>query len=888
MKKDCSNHYYLLKKIVLLCLLTALQVSLGAQTNGKKIKVSMQDKSLEAFVKTLEKMTNCTFVYGEDVKLSHPINLKMKDATLSEIMSKAFADQPISFEINGRYIILKKKHTERIREKPRQSSKRKFTIHGYITDGHSSETLIGANVFSTTDRQGTATNPYGYYSITLPEGEADILISYIGYVTEKRSLVLRRDTLMNIQMDNNNILPEIVVTSNKSEAGIAATQMGAIDIPIGQIKSTPALLGEKDVLKTIQLMPGVQSGTEGSAGLYVRGGDADQNLILLDGIPIYKVDHLFGFFSIFTPEAMKKVTFFKGSFPARFGGRLSSVIDVRTNDGDMHKLHGSFSVGTLTSKIMLEGPIKKDKTSFLLTVRRTYLDLPSKLLMDKDSQFDYYFYDVNAKINHRFSDNDRLFLSFYGGKDHMSGKYKGTYTYDSKTETETYTSHTNWGNNIFWLRWNHIFNNKLFCNTTVAYNHYSSSLKNNDNTHTIEKTANYSSHYQSLIKDWSFQNDFEFNPSPTHQIKFGTMYTYHAFHPEVLNSHLVEKGNAIERDTTFANLSNSAIFAHEASIYAEDNWQIGRRLKINFGVYPSLFHVHTTTYFSMQPRVSARYQLNSLLAFKAAYTQMKQYIHLLTSLPIALPTDLWVPITQKIKPMSADQYSAGAYFTGIKNWELSVEGYYKKMNNVLEYKDGVSFYGNSSRWEDKVEMGTGRSYGIELLLQKTEGRNTGWLSYTWSKSDRQFSKGGINDGKRFPYTYDRRHHLVVVFNRHFNKKFDLHASWEFYTGGMATLALKQTALIDGEEAGYVPHRNNYRLPSSHTLCLGCDFNKQSRRGLHTWSFSIYNMYGSMNPTFVLRDTDDSYTDGTGNQPAPKLRKFTLLPFVPSFTYSFKF
>ena len=590
MKKDCSNHYYLLKKIVLLCLLTALQVSLGAQTNGKKIKVSMQDKSLEAFVKTLEKMTNCTFVYGEDVKLSHPINLKMKDATLSEIMSKAFADQPISFEINGRYIILKKKHTERIREKPRQSSKRKFTIHGYITDGHSSETLIGANIFSTTDRQGTATNPYGYYSITLPEGEADILISYIGYVTEKRSLVLRRDTLMNIQMDNNNILPEIVVTSNKSEAGIGATQMGAIDIPIGQIKSTPALLGEKDVLKTIQLMPGVQSGTEGSAGLYVRGGDADQNLILLDGIPIYKVDHLFGFFSIFTPEAMKKVTFFKGSFPARFGGRLSSVIDVRTNDGDMHKLHGSFSVGTLTSKIMLEGPIKKDKTSFLLTVRRTYLDLPSKLLMDKDSQFDYYFYDVNAKINHRFSDNDRLFLSFYGGKDHMSGKYKGTYTYDSKTETETYTSHTNWGNNIFWLRWNHIFNNKLFCNTTVAYNHYSSSLKNNDNTHTIEKTANYSSHYQSLIKDWSFQNDFEFNPSPTHQIKFGTMYTYHAFHPEVLNSHLVEKGNAIERDTTFANLSNSAIFAHEASIYAEDNWQIGRRLKINFGVYPSLFH----------------------------------------------------------------------------------------------------------------------------------------------------------------------------------------------------------------------------------------------------------------------------------------------------------
>lgn len=887
MKKDCSNYYYLLKKIVLLCLLAALQLSVGAQTNEKRMKVSMQDKSLEAFIKTLEKMTDCTFVYGEDVKLAHPISLKMKHATLSEIMSKAFADQPISFQINGRYVILKKKHTERIREKPKQSPRRKFTIHGYITDEHSSETLIGANIFSASDRQGTATNPYGYYSITLPEGEADLLISYIGYATERRSFVLHRDTLMNIQMDNNNILPEIVVTSNKPEAGIGATQMGAIDIPIGQIKNTPALLGEKDVLKTIQLMPGVQSGTEGSAGLYVRGGDADQNLILLDGIPVYKVDHLFGFFSIFTPEAMKKVTFFKGSFPARFGGRLSSVIDVRTNDGDMHKLHGSYSIGTLTSKIMLEGPIKKDKTSFLFTARRTYLDLPAKLLIGKDTEFGYYFYDVNAKINHRFSDNDRLFLSFYGGKDHMSGKYTDTYTYDSKTKTEISTSRSNWGNNIFWLRWNHIFNNKLFCNTTVAYNHYTSSLKNNDNTNAPNKSTNYSSHYQSLIKDWSFQSDFEFNPSPTHQVKFGTMYTYHTFHPEVLNSHIVERINTIERDTTFANLSNSAIFAHEASIYGEDNWQIGRMLKINFGVYPSLFHVHNTTYFSMQPRISARYQLNSSLAFKAAYTQMKQYIHLLTSLPIALPTDLWVPITKKIKPMSADQYSAGAYFTGFKKWELSVEGYYKKMNNVLEYKDGVSFYGNSSGWEDKVEMGTGRSYGIEFLFQKTEGRNTGWLSYTWSKSDRQFSKGGINDGKRFPYTYDRRHHLVLVFNRHFSKKFDLHASWEFYTGGMATLALKQTVLIDGEEAGYVPHRNNYRLPSSHTLCLGCDFNKQSRRGLHTWSFSIYNMYCAMNPTFVLRDTDDtSYS--TSNQPTPKLKKFTLLPFVPSFTYSFKF
>lgn len=882
--KNRSSNNKSFRRIVLLLIAIALSLPITAQTGEKRIDLAIKRQSLNSFIKTLEKKSGFTFIYGEEVKLSHPISVKMKNATISEILSAAFASEAISYHKDGQYIILKKKEAPKV-EKQEKSAKRRFTIHGYITDGQSHETLIGANIFEKFGRIGTSTNPYGYYSITLPEGKTNLDYSYIGYATTNSHFELRRDTLINIRLESYNELPGVTVVSDKSESGIRATQMGAIDIPLEQIKGTPALLGEADILKTIQLMPGVQGGTEGATGIYVRGGNADQNLILLDGIPLYRIDHLFGFFSIFSPEAVKKVTLFKGSFPARFGGRLSSVIDIRTNDGDMQNFHGGVSIGTLTAKVHAEGPIKKDKTSFLFSSRRTWLDFPSFIASD-NNKVGYYFYDINAKINHRFSDKDRLYISMYTGKDHCQNTYHEIYNEGQKDYgEEKYGSNINWGNFLLWGRWNHVFGNKLFANTTVAHNHYFSSLRNFDNNYNSSRDIEYSSHYKSEIKDWNVQIDFDYNPLPTHHIKFGANYTYHAFHPEVMNSNIRLKADALQSDTTVTNLSNSVVYAHEASIYAEDNWQIGDRLSLNYGITPSMFSVSGKSYFSLQPRLSARYQLNNAIALKAAYTNMGQYIHLLTSLPIALPTDLWVPVTKRIKPMSADQFSFGTYFTGLKRWEFSAEVYYKKMKNVLEYKDGTAYYGSSSGWEDKVEMGKGRSYGIEFLLQKTEGKSTGWLSYTLSKSDRKFDKGGINDGERFPFTYDRRHHITLVFNHQFKKSFDVHASWEFYSGGMATLAEKQTELIDGSEAGYVPHRNNYRLPSSHTLCLGCNFYKRRRHCTHTFSISVYNAYNAMNPTFTLRDTDN---DDEPSRTTPRLQKFTLLPFIPSFTYSFNF
>ena len=889
-------HTSLIRSLMLIggALLFALQTQ--AQKAETKLSFSIRNATLEEFVKRIENSTGFSFIYGEEVKINHRLTLDVKQKTIPEILDLAFANEPVKYQITGRHILLQKK-----KQKP---VSRKFTISGYVTDGTSSETLIGANILESRQQQGTTTNPYGFYSITLPAGETELSFSYLGYTTRQYRLELSKDTLINVLMQDNNQLEEVVIVSDKAEAGITATQMGAQEIPIAQIKNTPSILGEADVMKTIQLMPGVQAGVEGSAGLYVCGGGPDQNLILLDGVPVYNVDHLFGFFSVFTPEAVKKVTLFKSSFPARFGGRLSSVVDVRSNDGDMKKYHGTLSVGLLSSKIQLEGPIIRDKTSFNISARRSYIDLIAKPFMPKDDKISYYFYDINAKINHKFSDRSRLFLNFYNGKDSYYFK-----TTDSSSSMYKDKMSLNWGNTIATARWNYIFNQKLFSNTTVAYNKYRMDANSTVYTKTnlIESISesNYHSNYHSGICDWSYLIDFDYNPTPAHHIKFGAGYLHHDFRPEVATSKIQEKEDGItKQDTLYNSISNSTIQAHEVSAYIEDNFDIGSRLRMNVGLHLSMFRVQKRNYFSAQPRVSGRYQLTRHTALKASYTKMSQYIHLLSSTPISMPTDLWVPVTSKIKPMQAHQYSLGSYYTGLPGWEFSVEGYYKQMRNVLEYKEGVSFLGSSSGWENKVEMGKGRSMGIEFMAQKTTGKTTGWIAYTLVKSDRKFAIGGINNGERFPYKYDRRHNLSLVVNHKFSNRIDIGASWIFSTGGTATIAEEVTAIIrPGEDAiqqkDYIEKRNNYRLPASHRLNIGVNFNKKTKHGVRTWNISLYNAYNAMNPTMIYSNNSGGYASYIKNQedgkvylqyiPAKrKITKLTLLPCVPSVTYTYKF
>ena len=463
----------------------------------------------------------------------------------------------------------------------------------------------------------------------------------------------------------------------------------------------------------------------------------------------------------------------------------------------------------------------------------------------------------------------------------------------------------NWGNTIVAGRWNYVFSNKLFSNTTIAFNSYRMILNSNNHetrSSSVPYVYQYDSQYRSGIRDWSYRTDFDYTPVPSHHIKFGMEYLYHTFRPETTVSKIKEtEGDKIEQDTLYHNLSNSHLKGHEVSLYAEDNFDIGSRLSINAGIHFSLFHTQGKNYLSAQPRLSARYQLNQGFSVKASFSQMAQYVHLLSSTPLAMPTDLWVPITKNIRPMYSNQYSVGGYYNGLTNWEFSLEGYYKQMRNVLEYQDGVSFLGTSTNWEEKVEMGKGRSMGIEFMAQKITGKTTGWISYTLSRSDRQFKDGTINNGERFPYKYDRRHSINFCINHKFSNRIDIGASWIFSSGGAATIPEQQTVILkpDGsiEHTGYISHRNNYRLPANHRLNLGINFHKQTKHGTRTWNISLYNAYNAMNPTLVYatqrpEENRYYYNDGTYMATPDKkkiiIKKLTLLPCIPSVTYTYKF
>ena len=776
-----------------------------------------------------------------------------------------------------------------------QNQRMKVTVSGHITDKASGETLIGAGVL--TEGAGAATNNYGFYTLTIPQGRRVTLrYSYVGYDDATVTLDLLRDTTINIALKANTELKEAVVSAQR-ESGIMATKMSAIEIPMNMIKNTPVLFGEADVLKTIQLMPGVQSGAEGFSGIYVRGGGPDENLLLLDGISLYNAEHMLGLFSIFQPEAVKKVTLYKGSFPARYGGRTSSIIDVRTNDGNLQETHGTIGVGVLSDKFHLEGPIFKGKTAYSISARGMHTFLLDGIFRATNIPANYYFFDFNGKVTHKFSDKDRLFLNAYYGRDIFYYKdNEGDVIIDgieNKTEFDDKT-YIRWGNLLTSVRWNHVFNGRLFSNATVAFTDYKmrmgyKSTEKNENSKNL-----YKFDYGSGIKDLTAKIDFDYTPTPRHLIKFGGEYVTHIYIPETYTT--VEKENHYGQmltDTTYSNNKEKNRVGHELSAYIEDDLTIGKRLTLNPGIHIAMFHTGGRTYWSPEPRMSAKFDFGKGISAKAAYSRMSQYVHLLSSSKITLPIDLWVPITKNIKPVTADQYSLGLYYNGLPGWEFSVEGYWKEMHNVLEYKDGVSFMASSQSWEDNVVMGNGRAYGIEFFIQKTMGKTTGWLGYTLAKSDRIFSNGLINNGERYPYRYDRRHNISLVVNQKLGKKWDLSAVWTFATGGTTTIPERESIVMlpDGTftQIDYAPHRNNYRLPPSHRLNIGVNYHKKKRRGESIWNFGVYNAYNRLNPNFVYykADTKGDSKSSLYTRKA-KLKSVTILPIIPSFSYTYNF
>lgn len=772
------------------------------------------------------------------------------------------------------------------------------TISGYIYDDKSGETLISSSVFDTKSGKGTVSNNFGFYSLTIPDGEVELRYSYVGYVAQVHKFKLTKDTAINIRLIPSTELKEVTVTGNYSELGVRGSQMGTIEVPIAQIKSIPALLGEVDVIKALQLLPGVQGGTEGSAGLYVRGGGPDENLLLLDGIPIYNVNHAAGFFSVFNADAIKNVTLYKGSFPARYGGRLSSVVDIRMNDGHESEYHGNVSIGLISSKINLEGPVIKEKTTFNISARRTYFDILSQPLIKLAAASEggnisagYFFYDLNAKISHKFSERDRLFLSFYMGDDVIYTKFKMKDSGDSYGYDETMSMDWDWGNFITALRWNHVVNNKLFMNTTAAFTRYRFKLAMEDDyTYKSQgepddrQLANIQ--YNSGIYDWTAKVDFDYTPSPNHDVKFGANYTYHTFKPGV--SSFLLKDNTAQIDTTMGDLP---INAHETILYVEDNITLNNIFKANAGLHYSAFFVQKEFYHSLQPRLSMRALINDRFSLKAGYAYMSQYIHLLSNSSISLPTDLWVPVTKKIVPMNSHQVSLGAFYEFPQIADLSIESYYKSLNNVIEYKDGASFLGTSTGWEEKVSMGRGWAYGIEFLAQRSFGNTTGWIGYTWSHTNRLFDRSGqeLSNGEVFPAKYDRRHDLKLVVSHKLSERIDFSATWVYGSGNWGTLGLHEYSGLSGySQLTYISNRNNFQLNPYHRLDLGINFHKKKKHGTRTWNISVYNAYNNMNP-FMVYPHSDGYYDAYGNWKEKKtLRQITIFPIIPSVSYSYKF
>lgn len=773
-----------------------------------------------------------------------------------------------------------------------------FTIRGFVSDRSNGERLLNANIYEEKVMKGTITNNFGFYSLSLPKGNYSIICSFVGYQSKKLEVNLKKDTIIDFRLETIADLEEVTVVGQKIDSKLTSTQMSKVDVAIEKIQSLPAFLGEADVIKTIQLLPGVQSGTEGTSGLYVRGGGPDQNLILLDDVPVYNADHLFGFFSVFNTDAIKNVSFYKGGFPARFGGRLSSVLDVRMKDGNEKELHGNFSVGLISSKINLEGPLVKDKTTFNFSARRTYADLLAQPLIKSSSDGNdaggYFFHDLNLKISHKFSDKSRIYLSTYTGRDKAYYRSETDYKQNNENWQSKDKFHLGWGNITSALRWNYVFSNKLFANTTITYSNYLFDVdeKSSEKNLTTNQGNSFGLDYQSGIEDWGLKMDFDYFPAPNHRVKFGGNIIAHTFKPGIL-AFKESSGGTAQIDTAYGNPN---IRAQEMYVYLEDNIELSSRLSVNLGLHASGFLVDETFYPSIQPRISARYMASDRLSLKAAYSKMSQNIHLLSSSTINLPTDLWLPTTKKVKPQNSHQFAIGGVYQVSPEIDFSIEGFYKSMTNLLEYKEGASFVGATTGWENKVEMGKGWSYGAEFLLEKKAGKTTGWIGYTWSKAERQFDN--LNWGRKFYARYDRRHDISLVLTHQFSKRFDIGMTWVYGTGNAVTMPTQFVSsatlpTFNPNYSSFTPsyeyfgERNNYRMPSYQRMDIGFNFHKQKKHGVRTWNLSLYNAYSRQNPFFLyFEDTTDSEYKQTGK--ARKLTQLSLFPIIPSITYSYKF
>lgn len=756
------------------------------------------------------------------------------------------------------------------------------TLSGYIKDSANGEELIGATVYVKELATGVVTNPYGFYSITLAPGPYTIQYRYIGFNTQEVTIDLQANHTKSVELvDEISELEEIVITATEDDVNISDLQMSKTKLDIEQLKKLPSALGEADILKNVQMQPGVISAGEGTSSFFVRGGSSDQNLILIDEAPVYDPSHLFGLFSVFNSDVIKESELYRGGIPARFGGRLSSILEVRTRDGNNKKFAGSGGIGVLASRIALEGPIVKNKSSYIVSARRSYVDIFQK----KNKVF---FYDINAKVNWKINDKNRIFTAFYNGHDNLSFSKKNKF---------------GWGNTTGTLRWNHLFNERLFSVTTLITSKFDYKLSIFDPAQGFDWT--------SQIEQYSFNNDLNYYLNLNNELSFGYQFSYRQFQPGIISSNTnTSLSDKVELQKSFA---------LDHALYLDNQQKIGNKITMSYGVRLSIFQnvgksdvviygdrtnvseivrldtLHfgklkpIKTYVHWEPRFSFRYLLDHSSSIKASYNRMVQNTHLIASGTVPLPFNTWVPSGYYLKPQISDQIVVG-YFKNLKEdmYEIAVEAYYKELQNVTDFADNADVFFN----EDlpvEFRQGESEAYGVELSARKTKGKLTGYMSYTLSKVTRTIS--GVNQGKTFDANYDRRHVMNAVATYDYSPKWAFGANFTYSTGRPITLPSGRYEL-DGYNVDLISNKNGYRMAAFHNLSFSATLTpskKKERRWKGQWVFSIYNTYNRKN-AFILttRVTQDKNNNIIGDGTQKEARQTSLFPILPTVTYNFKF
>lgn len=900
---------------------------LSAQERDRKVTIQEKDITLKEVFSRIEKQTGYTIAYEQSkLDLKKKISVSLNNINLNKALSEVLKNTGFTYKITGYHIILvpigKEQHKQA--GKP-NTEKITQNLSGVLVEKGTDNPVQYATVSLVKEpSRGAMTDSLGHFNIAgIPAGPCDVKVTVLGYKPIFINDIMNipgSEVILDISLNTkSHYLNEVVVTEkNKPEDLVQSTQMGALSLSKTAIKNVPVILGEADVIKALQTQPGVVGGIEGLAGMYVRGGNGDENLYMLDGNPLYQINHFGGLFSAFNTEIIRNVDFYKSSFPARYGGRLSSVVNVQTIDGNMKEFHGTAMLGLISGGIHVQGPIIKEKTSFSASLRRSWLEavsVPALAIINhsESNKGDktiarYSFTDLNLKLKHLFSKRSHAHVNLYWGQDYL--KF-GKEEYDWNEE-EPFKSgdigRLRWGNLLLSAGWTYLFNEKLSANLNASYTHYASNLERSvyetfGNETRESENSLIENNTENGINDYNMKADFNYAPVSAHNIHFGAIMTHHRFRPEFTRSYS-NTGNG----QSASGRSKQTLSANEINMYIEDDWKISSFLSLNAGLRMGYFKIRDESYWSLEPRVSTRFLLTSAWSMKASYSKMNQNMQQVSESYISLPTDYWVPVIENQKPLVSDQVSMGTYYNLNNDYSFSLEGYYKWMDNLLDYKEGYNFLPSTTGWQNKLASGKGWSYGADFIVRKETGRITGYIGYGLMWANRKFDE--INDGRTYPSKYDNRHKINIVANWKLSNNVELNAGWTYMTGNRVTISLENYQNLDiaGFPPGLAPtdpyfsedypgvnyydKKNNVRMPAYHRLDLGINIYRPKKNGhMGIWNVSIYNVYSRMNPIAITKES--LYRD---YYPVPaserkwnnKFKTLSLFPIIPSLSYTYKF